>query len=185
MIRVAVAQNYARALYQVSRERDKEDEVLAALDFLAESLKQDSRLQGMLSHPLVKKRDKKTILQELFHYREGTPEEVLHFFSLMVDKERGSDIEETIRQYRLLYQQDRDIQVVEVYTPWELNQEQKTKIKENMKKYTGREVFLEEKLDTSMTGGVILKMGSRMLDGSLETRLRKMEEWLAQSAAGA
>ncbi len=181
MIRLAVAENYARALYQVSRERKIEEEVLSGLEFLEKQLQQESRIRDILVHPLVKKKDKKEIIKELFSSREKTPEEVINFLFLMVDKERSAEIEETVKQYRRQFQQKREIQVVEVYTPRELEEKQKDKIIENMQNYTGKKVVLEEKKNDSIKGGVILKVGSKMLDGSVDTRLRKMKEWLVHT----
>ncbi len=180
MIQVAVAQNYARALYRLSRERGLEELVLSGLNHLELCLQEEDRLKGILNHPLVDGKDKKSILRELFSPHRETPGELLHFLFLLVDRKRVAEIEEVIKRYRQAYQQDRDIQMVEVVTPHELKEEQREEIVKNMRKFTGKEVVLEEKRDPSLNGGVILKMGSRMLDGSLDTRLKRLEEHLMQ-----
>lgn len=180
MIRVAVAQNYARALYQLSQEKQISEKVLKSLEFFEAQLQKSTNLLGILQHPLVDKKEKKQLIQEIFHLapEKDIPEEAPHLFFLMIDKERGGLIEEVIEWYRRSYQEDRDIRVVEVISPKELKDEHKEIIKENMKKYTGRQVVLQEKQDPTITGGVVLKLGSRMLDGSLDTRLKRLEEHL-------
>ncbi len=184
MTTVAVAQNYARALYHFSQEQEISDAVLSSLEFLEKQFNYEPRLKEILTHPLVNKKEKKKILEELFPYQEEeTPPAVINFLFLLVDKERNTLLEEIMDWYRSFYREERDIQVVEVTVPGELKEEQKDIIVENMKRYTGRQVELKEKIDPSVKGGVILKIGSRMLDGSLDTRLKRMEEELLQSGS--
>jgi len=185
MIRVAVTQNYARAMYRLSQEKQISEQVLAGLEFVGEYLQKEPNLQALLKHPMVDKKDKKDVIQKILEAKpeEKPPEEVKHLLFLMVDKKRGGIIREVIDWYRRFYQQDRDIQVVEVTSPGELREEQKEIIVENMKNYTGQQVVLQEKEDPSMKGGIILKIGSLMLDGSLDTRLKKMEEQLVESGS--
>ncbi len=184
MISVAVAQNYARALYHLSQEQEISDAVLSSLEFLERQFNHEPRLKGILVHPLVDKKEKKEVVEELFlNQKEETPSTVINFLFLLVDKERNALLEEIIEWFRSFYMEERGVQLVEATVPGELKEEQKDMIKENMKRYTGRQVELKEKIDPSVTGGVILKMGSRMLDGSLDTRLKRMELELLQSGS--
>ena len=181
MTRVAVAQNYARALYQLSQEKGIDDEVLSGLEFLENYLLQEHELKQVLSHPLIGKSQKKEIIQQILQLKEnGIPDDLYYFLYVVIDKKRGNIIRNMVELYRHYYQEARNIQEVEVYSPLELKEHQKKMIAENMEKHIGRKVVLQEKVDPSMKGGVILKAGSQMLDGSLETRLKNMEEQLRQ-----
>jgi len=184
MIRLAVAQNYARALYQLSQEKGISHQVLSGLEFLESYLQTESSLEGILCHPLIGKKAKKELLQEILNLKEDEPpEELYSYLFLMVDKGRSGLLPQTIEQYRRCYQEERDIQVVEVISPGKLKEKQKEIIVDNMQRYTGRQVVLEEKTDPSLKGGVVLKIGSHMLDGSLDTRLKRLEKQLVQSGS--
>ncbi len=181
MTSVAIAKNYARALYRLSHEKDVSEKVFSGLKFLEKHLLQEPRLKDILQHPLIEEKDKKGILQDILKSKEEkVPAELLHFLYIVIDKKREDILQETIELFRRYYQEARNIQVVEVTSPSELKEEQRSKIAENMEKYLGHKVVLEEKVDPSMKGGIILKAGTLMLDGSLETRLKKLEDQLLQ-----
>ncbi|MGF7158442.1 ATP synthase F1 delta subunit [Rhodoligotrophos appendicifer] len=97
-----------------------------------------------------------------------------NFISLVARNRRLFAISDMIAGYRKLLAAHRGEETAEVTSAEPLSDEQVTRIKETLKTGSGRDIMLETKVDPDIIGGLIVKIGSRMIDNSLRTKLQNL-----------
>ncbi len=168
-----IIEPYAAALMSLGKSQDLTeqfgDNVRSLLNFLNES----QELKRFLGNPIVKAEDKKAVLQRMV----GNDIEpyMRNFLMLLVDRGRIIFLEQIGKQYLALLRELNQTVLAEVTSIVELNEDQKNTVRERVKSMTGaREVEIETKIDPSLLGGVIIQIGSQVIDSSLKGQLRRI-----------
>jgi F-type H+-transporting ATPase subunit delta len=170
-----IAERYAEALFDVARELRKEASFGLTLREISELVSQNPELEKFLQHPVIQAGDKHAVLKKLF--RE-VPKEILHFLLLLVDKKRENYLSDISREYqRLVHEMQRKI-VTEVVTAVPLTVKNKNLLKKELEAYLEQSVEMNCETDASILGGVRIKIGDRMIDGSLKTKLAGLAQSL-------
>ena len=106
-----------------------------------------------------------------------------NFLKLVTANRRLFVIQDIIKVYRALSAKARGEITAEVTSAFALNDGQVTALKETLKASVGKDVTLQQRVDPSLLGGLVVKVGSRMIDSSLKTKLQNMK--VALSGGGA
>jgi F-type H+-transporting ATPase subunit delta len=136
-------------------------------------LKESQELQQFLASPVIKTDDKKAELRKitgesLHHY-------MVNFLQLVIDKKRTAFLTGILEQFLALVRERTSTVLAQVTSVTELNQSQRDRVKEQVKSMTNaRDVELETTLDPNLIGGVVIKVGSQVLDASLRGQLRRI-----------
>ena len=166
-----VAGRYASALYSLASEQRQTGEIAAALAALDKMIVESSDLQRLVRSPVFSSADQTKALNALLA-RAGISGIAANFVRLVAAKRRLFALQDMIRGYNKLYDSARGLTRAEVTSATPLNDEQIGQLKEQLRgKAAGQEVELAVKVDPSIIGGLIVKLGSRMVDGSLRTKL--------------
>lgn len=172
-----LARRYARALLDVATERKKVDEVERDLYALAELWHGSEEVRTLIAHPQWSRARKKEILAGLLSGKVDPL--TIRFVELLVDNGRLGVIEQIAHEYDHISDEHQQIMKALVTSFMPLNDKQRKKLAEKLQGFTSRaNIELEEKVDPSILGGVIVKLGSHVIDGSVAGRLRKMKERL-------
>jgi len=175
----ASAARYARALLDVtikeSQPEQAEQDLTAFLDLLA----RHPELQRALTHPTVAVAAKRAVVQQLVD--RLTPSAPTGKLLLMLaDRDRLALLPELLDVYRERLTEHRQIVRAEVTTAAPLPQERATQLQQRLAAMTGRQVTLTTKVDPSLIGGVVTRIGSTVYDGSVATQLQNIRHRLAE-----
>ncbi len=175
---MSVATTYAEALYQAAEEAGAVDEVASQVAEFARAWRETPDLRNVLDNPEVDRRAKKAVVTAL---TEEAHPVVGNFLQVLVDRSRLSEFPEIARALEERVAQAEDRLEVEAITAVPLPEDLRRRIIERVQRTTGATVDLTESVDPSIVGGLVLRVGGIVVDGSVRHRL----EELSQSMRGA
>ncbi|MDH7576649.1 MAG: F0F1 ATP synthase subunit delta [Bacillota bacterium] len=182
MIQHAIARRYADALFHVAQEHGKLDEVAADLQLLLGFLTQEPDLKELLGHQRISIRRKKEIVRNLWQSRISRL--VLGFLELLVDKRRERYLEDIVDVYLNLLRATRNIAVADVKTAYPLDPEMQVKLKRVLETVTRKNIELKISVEPDLIGGLVVKVGDRIFDGSVTKRLELLGARLTERSLG-
>ncbi|MBD2462125.1 F0F1 ATP synthase subunit delta [Oscillatoria sp. FACHB-1407] len=168
-----VLEPYAQALMSVAQSNDLVDRFGEDVSFILSLLDESSELEDFLANPLVNADAKKNVLAQLTS--ETIHPFVLNFLRVLVDRRRILFLRGVCKQYQSLLRQLRQTVLADVTSAVELNDEQKEAVRQKVVAMTGaQQVELDTRIDPELIGGVIIKVGSQVVDASLRGQLRRI-----------
>ncbi|MBC7324753.1 MAG: ATP synthase F1 subunit delta [Moorella sp. (in: Bacteria)] len=170
-----VARRYARALFDIGREKGTLAAYAAALEDISRVLATNVELRRVLYHQLIPVREKQRVMDNLFP--EADPL-LRNFFHLVLAKGRERDLPAIAVQFRRLVDQEDRILPVEVYTAAPLSAEVINSLKGRLAAVTGQNIRLQTRVDPALLGGLVIRLGDRVLDASLKKKLELLGEHL-------
>ena len=181
---IRVARRYAAALFGIARRDDILDSVAHDLTLISRFVAEVPYLRAVLMQPLVSDARKNKVVDDAFGDRVTATS--LSFLKLLIRKRREDLIDECVREFRLLVSQHYNMVEATVYTAVPLTDVQSEALSRNLERMTGKTVLLEKALDPAIMGGVIVRLGDTVIDGSVRGRLQRLEQQLlgAQSLGG-
>lgn len=176
-VSLEIADPYAQALMSLAKDQQLEDRFGEDSQALLDLLGASQELRQFLENPLIAEDAKKGVLGQIS--AELNPL-FANFLKLLVDKGRIGFLSPILRRYQELLRQLRKAVLAEVTAAVELSDEQKEQIRQKVTTMTGaQQVDLEVTLDDSLLGGVIIKVGSQVVDASLQGQLRRLSMQLS------
>ena len=167
-----ISEPYAQALMSLAQQNDLADQFGDTFRDLDALLSESQEFKDFVLNPVIKNEDKKAVLKQVMG--DANPY-LTNFIMLLIDKRRIIFLESIVEQYLSLLRKRNQIVLAEVTSAQELNDEQKGKIVERVKGIVeARDVELKTKVDPSLIGGVIIKVGSKVIDASLRGQLRRI-----------
>jgi F-type H+-transporting ATPase subunit delta len=174
---VAVAQRmYARALFEAAREDGKLERVGSDLAAVAAAVEEVPELRSFLANPEVEPVGKADVLREI---AGGADELVRNFVQLVAEKGRAGELVEMNRELEALVAREQNRLAVELTTAYELSDEEAASIVGAIENASGRSVDATRSVDPDLIGGIVLKVGSFLADGSVRGRLERLRRELA------
>ena len=172
-VSATIVEPYAEALMSIAKAHDLTHQIGEDVEFVLSLLQASEELQAFLINPFVKAEGKKAVIRQLL---EGQVQGYFfNFLMLLVDRRRLLLLEAICQQYKVLLRQLSNTVLAEVTSTVELNDQQRQRIIETVKQMTNAaQVELETSLDSDLIGGVIIKVGSQVLDSSIRGQLRRM-----------
>lgn len=171
MIDNQVGRRYAEAIFEIAESNDSVKNTYEALNSLMESYKTDKDFKNFIDHPLISNEDKKEALDKIYH---DQPEDIKHIIFYLLDKNRIANIREIVAEYLKIYYAKNQILDVEAIFAKKLTKTQREKLVHNLENKTKKKINLVEKVDASIIGGGILKIGDKIIDGSVRTQLNSL-----------
>ena len=171
-----VTRRYATALYE---EADAA-EGLAAVDddvlMLRNNIESNRELSRFFESPVIPQEKKESILQELLEERVETL--TLQFLRLLVQKDRETLTKAILDQYQSLRDEQRGIVDAEVTVAQPLNDEDRNALVEALEEKTGKDVRLHLEENPDLIGGLVIRIGDRVFDGSVRSQLNALRDQL-------
>ncbi|SHK04451.1 ATP synthase F1 subunit delta [Hymenobacter psychrotolerans] len=173
MSELRVASRYAKSLLDLAEEQGTLEQVKQDMELFNNTLTENRDLRLLLRNPIVKHDKKLAILRAVFGGKVSTLTE--KFFTIVTQKNRESALEfigsEFLNQFNTL----RGVQMAEVTTATPLTPALRAEVEALVRQQTGlQQVILTEKVDASLIGGFVLRIGDRLIDDSVSFRLRKL-----------
>ncbi len=165
-----VAGRYASALFDLAQEKGQLNEVDNDLNQIETMLAESEELRYVVNSPVFSADDQNAALEGVLKSSRAT-DLTINLIKLLVKNRRLPVIGDIIIAYRTLVAQARGEVTAQVTTASELSDEHMTMLTESLKASLGKDVQIDAKVDPSLLGGLIVKVGSRMVDSSLRTKL--------------
>lgn len=173
------AKRYAKAIYEVAKEQDRLGQVEEELTAVRQAIRDSEELRRVIEHPRTSASDKKALFDKLFKDRLST--EVRNFLCLLVDQKREDELEAIVREYVLLANDARGIVDATVTTAKPLSDDEKESLSKTFGELLNKQLRVNSKVDESIIGGVIVRIGDRLYDGSIAGKLARFQQYIKQS----
>jgi F-type H+-transporting ATPase subunit delta len=173
-----VHRTYARALFEAARGKGRLDQVREGFEDFVETVRQVPELRDALRNPQVTPRAKAAAIEAIL----GEGEELLrNFVSLLAEKGRIVELDEIQREFERLVAVAQGQLDVELTTAFELSDEEARSIVSQIERSSGRTVEVTRRVDPDLIGGIVLRVGSRLVDASVRGRLERLRRELVST----
>jgi len=169
-----VSDRYAAALYDLAAEKKLVDPVLEDLSNLKNMLKDNKELSLVIKSPLITSIDKLNIFESLLK-KINANELTSTFLKVIQKNKRFSNLASIITQFMNINSQKRGDVLADITSADELNDMQKNNITNQLKSILGDKLSLSFDVDKNIMGGLIVKVGSKMIDTSLANKINKLK----------
>lgn len=177
--REEIASRYSKALFAYAEDAKKLDEVHAEMNVLLQVVKENPDMLRLLSDPIIQKNQKEEFLSS---FSDQFSIETRNFLNFLLEYRRFGAFIAIIEAFNTLYDQDKNIASGTAVTAVKLTESELDRIGQAYaKKYNLEKLILTNEVDSSILGGVILKVGDRIIDGSIRTRLQQIREQLIEN----
>ncbi len=168
-----IVEPYAEALMSLADSQNLIERFGNDAKSLLSVLKESQELQQFLGNPVIQIEDKKAVLRRIAG--DDIHKYMVNFLQLVVDKKRTAFLTGILEQFLALVRERTSTVLAQVTSVTELNKSQRDRVCEQVKAMTNASnVELENSLDPELIGGVVIKVGSQVLDASLRGQLRRM-----------
>jgi F-type H+-transporting ATPase subunit delta len=170
----SVAGRYAQALFDLAEDEDKLGQVETEVATFQHMLDESEDLRRMVRSPLISSEDQIRVLIVILD-RAGISGLTANFFKLVGRNRRLFLAADMIKAFRALLARERGEVATDVTSAYALNNEQLKMLSEALSGVVGQAVQVNTKVEPNLLGGLIVKIGSRMFDSSLRTRLNNLK----------
>ncbi|PKR83206.1 F0F1 ATP synthase subunit delta [Heyndrickxia camelliae] len=169
----AVAKRYALALFQLAKENNQLDQYENELREVKKALADNDNFKNLLKLPKLPSEKKKEILKEVF---SKTSTYVLNTLMLLCDAHREEEMEAVAASFIELVNEERGIAEAVVYSIRPLTASESEAISSAFAKKVGKtSLNIENVIDSNILGGVKVRIGNRIFDGSLQGKLNRLK----------
>lgn len=165
---------YAKAVLNLAKERGVEDEVNSNMQLIAATISESKDLENMLKSPVIKSADKKKVLKAVF--ADSVNAISLGLFDLLGENKRMEMLEAIAKQYSVIYDFLKNMQVAKVTTAVPLTKALEEKVLAKIVALTGNETSIENAIDPSVIGGFILRIGDLQYDASISNHFNELRK---------
>ncbi len=176
----AVSRVYATALFELAQEKGTLEERLEEVQVLLEVLNREEKLRDILESPKVDSNEKEGLLRTIMG--DEVSADLRNLVVLLLRKNRHFFMRGILEVFIELHQESVGRIRAMVTTAVPLEEDMAARLADGLASRTNKEVVLDRNVDAGLMGGVILRYGDYIVDGSLRTRIRKMKESLLETS---
>jgi len=178
-----LAQRYATALFELAKDAGKLDAVGSELTGMVELMHQSADLQRLVESPVIGREAQGAAIAAIAA-KAGLDDLTRRFLGLLAEHRRLFALPGMAKAYGAMLAAHKGEMVAEVVAAIELGDDDLETLKKAIAAYVGQAVTVETRVDPALLGGVVVRVGSRMLDASLRTKLKQLEQSLKGSGKG-
>lgn len=174
-----IARVYASSLVELGQEKKILSDIEEEIKFLADLVVENKELNLFLTSPGITKETKKGFIDKVFSGKLS--DDMIHFLKVLIDNDRQSSIVGIHEAVIDIVNDINNLQEVTIITSDPMDSSVKTKMTARLKEVFKKEIILHEKTDKSILGGIIIKVGDTVIDGSLIKDLKNIKGNLLNS----
>jgi ATP synthase F1 delta subunit len=174
-----IAQVYSRSLFEVAKEQGKLDRIRDELAMFADALAQNRELSVFFFSPYFSTQEKEDGLRRTVVDADPT---LVNFLQALIENHRLPVIHRIRRQFDVLWDRENRRLPVEVTSAVDLDRSVIEALEARILDQTGQNVELESKVDPDILGGIVIRVGNSILDGSVRHRLEQLRKEVARAA---
>jgi len=169
---------YALALYEVAEEKGKVEEYLNDLREIVLLMKNDGEFLNVIKHPQISTSVKKKMFIKIF---KGKIEDgLLSFLLILIDKNRILFTEGKLKEMEKIHLNRNNTLLVEVKTVIPLQDSERENLRTKLHNMYDKKILFDEKLDKNLIGGVYVRVGDDVIDGTIKNKLEEMKKLMFQ-----
>ena len=169
-----MAGRYATALFELAAERHALDQVERDLATLEQALTASADLGRLIRSPVIGREDQGRAMAALAG-KLGLGEITCNFLGVLAGQRRLGALPGVAAAFKRLLAAHRGEETAEVVSAVPLDEDELASVKSAVARYAGRPVQLSASVDPALLGGIVVRVGSRMIDASLKTKLQNLE----------
>jgi F-type H+-transporting ATPase subunit delta len=174
-IQASLAGRYASALFGLARDERQIDAVSRSLDSLVQALSDSREFSMLVESPLVGRNDAGKAFDAIAGQLALDPI-TTSFLGVLARNGRKGQLRAVARLFKRLAADHRGETTAEVITARALGDDQITKLKQQLRTRAGRDVAVDAQVDPAILGGIVVKLGSQMIDASIRTKLNRLAQ---------
>lgn len=172
---------YALALYNVAEEKGKVDEFLKDFEDIVNLFENHEECKILIRHPDISTKEKRDIFIKMFQGK--IDEHLLSFLLILIDRGRIEFAGEKLAEMKKIHLKRNKILTAEVRTVMPLEENDRENLINKLQNIYRKQILLTEKIDKRLIGGVYLKVGNDVLDGSIKNKLENIREFIRNREA--
>jgi len=175
----AVSSRYARALVEVVLEQGIDANVAREqLNSIAEAVRESVELRRVWESPAISAEQKRSVLDAIVG-QIGAAKPVRNFLAIVIDHRRIAMLDDIARQFGVELDAQLGVVGAEISSARQLSAEEKRELESQVERLTGKKVRARYASDPGLLGGVVVRVGSTIYDGSIRGQLEKMKQDLS------
>lgn len=172
-----ISGTYGEALFELAVEENKLDSLTEEMQMLGQILSENEELGRLMNHPKISKDEKLQVMENIF--KERISRELMGFLSIIITKDRYREIDSILEYFLDRVKEVKGIGVAYVTTVCSLSDEQKEQIVRTLLSTTGyQQMEMHYQEDKSLIGGMVIRIGDRIVDSSIKTKLEELQKQL-------
>ncbi len=172
-----VSKVYGEALFELALEKQSIDTLFDEVLVVREALSENKELIQMLTHPQIAKEERLSVVEKVFRGRVS--DDLTGFLLLVVDKGRAGELDAVLGYFLSKVKEYKKIGVVDVASAIELSAAQKKQIESKLLATTDyTTVEMRYSTEPALIGGLVIRIGDRVVDSSIRTKLQQLEKQL-------
>ncbi|WOC41134.1 ATP synthase F1 subunit delta [Polaribacter sp. HL-MS24] len=168
------ALRYAKAVLNLAKDTQIEDEVNHDMLLIAGTIQDSSELKVLLKSPVIRSSEKMNVLKAVFTGKVNAV--ALGLFDVLQENKRLGMLESIAKQYTIIYDFLKNMQVAKVTTAVPLTKELEAKILAKIVALTGNNANLENVINPAILGGFVLRVGDMQYDASISNHLTQLKK---------
>ena len=172
-----VARRYAKALLEIGHESGQGDALVIEITNAAETYEASAELRNAVENPLVPHPQKRAVVADVAQAL-GLGQTAKNLLALLVDRRRIKTLPYIARYLREMTDAKKGLLRAEVTTATPLNDAYYGRLQAQLEKMTGKRIAIDRRVDPSIIAGVVTRIGDRVFDGSVRSRLQSMKDVL-------
>ena len=172
-IQASLSGRYALALFELARDGNSLDQVAESVGGLKAALAESADFNALINNPLIR-RETASRVSAALAASMGLDSLTANFLGVLSQNNRLSQLPAVIRTFETLLSNHKGETRAEITSAHPLTKTQITALQKSLKTRVGRDVAVDAKVDPSILGGLVVKIGSQMIDSSIRTRLNTL-----------
>lgn len=164
---------YALSLFEAGLDLEKIEDFYNDLKLVEKTFLSEEKLLEIFKHPRISKDEKKSLVENIFG--KNLSQELLNFLYVVIDRKREKHIYGIVNEFKKKYNEHMNIVDVLAVTAIPMDHGAKDRLTATIERKLQKKVLLENKVDKSIIGGVMLKIDNKFIDTTLVSQLKSME----------
>ena len=169
-----VARRYAQALYEEAEREQRVERIDEDMALIRESLEDSRDLVLFFESPIISRKKKQDVVQALFEARVQPM--TMNFLRLLIEKKREDLFPDVVHAYRALRDEQLGVVVAHARTAFPLSSEEQARLEQALERKAGSRIRLTVEQDAGLVGGLVVRIGDMVYDGSVRHQLATLRE---------
>lgn len=172
----AATRRYGYALFEIAKSEGKVDIFLQELGEVSNILGSSVELKEFLRHPSITNGDKKKVIKQIF--KDKVDIEITRLVTTLLEHDRVEQIRRVYYDYKYLVYKERGMKIAYVTTAVKMTEKEVEGIKKKLSNKYKKGIEVQNIVDPEVIGGVYLKLGDKVIDGTIRGKLQDMKKTL-------
>ena len=175
-----ISQRYALALYDLSKEKNQTEEFITNMTAFIKIFNSNKDLKNFVKNPTYSVENQKIVFDKILSLMNFN-ELVKNFFQILIIKKRIFYLDKIIEEFLKLISLKRGEVTGNLISPKEIDENSILEIQREISTNIKRSIKLKPKIDKSLIGGIIIQIGSLMIDASIKNKLQKYKKLMSEA----